>query len=515
MTSLIPAQTLIEFRSVSKAFAGIQALSDVSLNVTEGECLGLMGENGAGKSTLGKILAGVHRADSGVVVLGGVIRHFASPAAALRAGIGMVHQELAFCPDLSVAENLGMASYPKRWGVFVDRAAMARRAREMLGRIGVELDVSLPHRALTTAQEQLVQIASAVGTGAKVIVFDEPTSSLSEPEARRLFELVDRLKSAGVTQLYVSHRMREIVRLCDRVAILRDGKYIGAVERQDITEDRVVRMMVGRSVATYVPSYLAQRTIDPIEQPPRLEVNRLSSPGKIQDVSFSVRAGEIVGFAGLVGSGRSEVAKAIFGLDRAASGSVRVSGKLLAFGDVRGAQAAGVALLPEDRKKQGLVLGMSCRKNISLAGLNSHFGRWGILRFDRERLASKRYFGELSIKAASDDVAVSTLSGGNQQKVALAKWLALETGGKALKVLIVDEPTRGVDVAAKAAIHEILDRLAREGLAILLISSEMPELLALSARVLVLREGRLVSELTREDANEESVLRFMTGVNAA
>lgn len=491
----------IEFQNISKAFAGVQALSDVTLSIEEGECHGLMGENGAGKSTLGKVLAGVHKHDSGVVRISGIERRFASPAQALIAGVGMVHQELAFCPDLSVAENLCMSAYPTHAKMFVNRWEMNERATDLLRKIGVEMDVTQRMHSLTTAQEQMVQIAAAVGTGARVIVFDEPTSSLSERDVRQLFGLIGDLKARGVTLVYVSHRMPEIVRLCDRVSVLRDGKYVGTLKKEEITEDAVVRMMVGRSVATHQAKHISKPAGEV-----KLDVRELSSVGKFQDVNFSVRAGEIVGFAGLVGSGRSEIAQALFGLDPNARGSATLVGQPLKLGDIRRAKRQGLALLPEDRKRQGLVLQMSCMTNTTM-GMLERVSLGGFLRKRKEREITYEYFRKLAVKANSPETVVGTLSGGNQQKIALAKWLARDA-----KVLIVDEPTRGVDVGAKAAIHAILDDLAQAGMAIVLISSELPELISLSTRVLVMREGRLVKELTRAEADQETVLRFMAGV---
>src|SRR5687767_105242 len=299
--------TFIQFDHITKTFGGVTALSDVSLSIARGECHALMGENGAGKSTLAKILAGIHRADSGRIVIDGKPHAFRSPADAIRAGVGMVHQELAFCPDLSVAENLCMGQYPTRFGI-LDRRAMRDRANALLSRIGVSLDVTAMMRDLSTAQEQLVQIASAVGLNARVLVFDEPTSSLSEPEAQRLFKLIEDLRRRGVTMIYVSHRMPEVMHLCDSISVLRDGKYIGTIARAEATPDAAVRMMIGRSLDEYFPKHLHSASAREV----LLRVRDLSSPEKFGNVSFGVRAGEIVGFAGLVGAGRSEVAKAIF-----------------------------------------------------------------------------------------------------------------------------------------------------------------------------------------------------------
>jgi ABC-type sugar transport system ATPase subunit len=494
----------IQFSSITKRFAGVTALDGVSLSIARGECHGLMGENGAGKSTLGKILAGIHRADEGQILIDGVPQRFHSPADALRAGVGMVHQELAFCPDLSVAENLCMGQYPRRLGMLVNRAEMSRRARKLLSEIGVRIDVEQPMRSLSTAQEQLVQIAAAVGINAKILVFDEPTSSLAEPDAQRLFQLIDALKARGVTMIYVSHRMPELFRLCDRISVLRDGKYVGTVDREHATQDAIVRMMIGRSVADYFPQHLSAAPGKTI-----LKVRGLTSPGIFEEVSFEIRAGEIVGFAGLVGAGRSEVAKAIFGLDASARGHVELEGEPLKLGSVRQSMRRGIGLLPEDRKRQGLVLMMSCRTNLSMAMLD-RVSFMGLLNGRRERNIAEDFFEKLRVRAPSIETPVSGLSGGNQQKIAISKWLA-----RGAKLLIVDEPTRGVDVGAKAAIHQLIDDLARQGVAIMLISSELPEVVNLSRRILVMRNGRLVGEIPREKATQESVLRLMAGVDGS
>ncbi len=492
----------IQYRNITKTFAGVTALDGVTLSIRRGECHALMGENGAGKSTLGKALAGIHRPDSGELIVNGVVRRFRSPADAQAAGIGLVHQELAFCPDLSVAENLCLGRYERRLGGFLRRSKMNDIARGLLSRIGVtSMDVTRPLRELSTAQEQLVQIAAAVGTGANVLVFDEPTSSLSEPEAQQLFKLIEQLKSEGVTMIYVSHRMPEVFRLCDRLSVLRDGKYVGTLDRETATEESVIQMMVGRAVTAHQPKH-TQAELGEV----RLSVKGLTSPGRFKDISFEIRAGEIVGLAGLVGAGRSEIATAIFGLDPAARGSVLIDGRPLKLGRVRQSMRRGIGLLPEDRKRQGLVLMMGGRQNYSLANLN-RLRRFGFLNRRLEKSEAGEQFARLRVKTHSLDAPVAGLSGGNQQKVALAKWL-----GRDARILIVDEPTRGVDVGAKAAIHEILDNLAAQGTAILLISSELPEVIGLSTRVLVLRDGRLVGQLTRDQATQDSVLRLMAGL---
>jgi ABC-type sugar transport system ATPase subunit len=492
---------MIEYRNITKTFAGVTALDDVSFSISPGQCHGLIGENGAGKSTCGKILAGIYRPDAGQILIEGQQKSLGSPADARAAGIGMVHQELAFCPDLSVAENLCMGSYPRRFGFLINRPEMEKRAAKLLADIGVKLNVRQTMRTLSTAQEQLVQIASAVGTGARILVFDEPTSSLAEPDAENLFALIERLKSRGVTLIYVSHRMPEVFRLCDRITVLRDGKHVGTFNRAEATPDSIVKHMIGRSIAAYFPHHLQKTPGEAV-----LSVKNLSSPGRFRDVSFDIKAGEIVGFAGLVGAGRSEIAKAVFGLDRQATGNILVDSKPLPTGDIRQAMRRGIALVPEDRKRQGLVLKMGGRQNFSLAML-PRFRRFGILNQKAERQSARVYFEKLRVRTPSLEAPVAGMSGGNQQKVALAKWL-----GRNARILIIDEPTRGVDIGAKAAIHGLIDDLAAQGIAIMLISSELPELLNLSTRVLVMRQGRLVGQLNRQDLNQDRVLRLMAGV---
>jgi len=500
--------TFIDICGVTKTFAGVTALDDVSLTIARGECHALMGENGAGKSTLGKVLAGIHRPDGGDVRIGGVTRNFRSPHDARAAGIGMVHQELAFVPEISVAENLSLGRTPRRFGAFTDVPAMRRLARAQLERIGVTdatIHPDQPMRSLSTAQEQMVQIASAIGSGADVLIFDEPTSSLSEREVRHLFTLVDQLKAGGVTIIYVSHRLPEIFRLCDRVSVLRDGRYVGSRDVKDVSEDALVSMMVGRAVSAFRHNATAEAGPGACV----VEVRALSSPGRFDDVSFDLRAGEILGLAGLVGAGRSEIARALFGLDPHATGEVKVDGKPLSLGSIAASKEAGLAMVPEDRKRQGLALMMSCKDNFSMAILDE-LSAGGFLKEHEECRLAGTYFDRLRVKTPTIETPVAALSGGNQQKVVMAKWLA--ACGDRGRVLIVDEPTRGVDVAAKAAIHELLAEVARQGIAVLMISSELPELLALSHRILVMREGRMVAEISDKSASEDLLMRHMAGV---
>lgn len=489
----------VRFRNITKRFPGNVALRDVSFEVGVGSCHAICGENGAGKSTLGRILAGIHHADEGAIELDGQVVNFATPRAALAAGVAMVHQELAFCENLTVADNLSLGVLPRRWG-FVDTAALRERARALLSAIGATIDPSREMSSLSVAEQQVVQIAAAVGAGAKVIIFDEPTSSLGETEAESLYALIRSLRDRGVTQLFVSHRMPEIFALCDTITVLRDGQHVATQPSSSLDEAALVRQMIGRELQAYVapPVQHALGT-------ERLRVDRLTSAGAFREVSFSVRAGEIVGLAGLVGAGRSEVARAIFGLDRAASGNVFVDGKRTRIRAPLDAVALGIGFVPEDRKKQGLVLGMRARENATLPIL-PRFARGGMVNRAAEAGAVNTSLGRVAFRRDCE-IPVASLSGGNQQKVVLAKWLTAES-----EILILDEPTRGVDVGAKAELHAWIAHRAAEGAAILLISSELPELLGLASRVLVLREGALRGELSREQATQDAVLRLMTGL---
>jgi ABC-type sugar transport system ATPase subunit len=490
----------VRFEDVRKRFPGSVALDGVTLDVAAGSCHALCGENGAGKSTLGKILAGIHAPDGGRMLIGGRPVRFGGPRDALAAGVGMVHQELAFCDNLSVAENLCLAALPRR-GPVTDPRETVRQAEAMLAEIAPDIDVRRALGALNTAQRQLVQIAAAVGGGARIVVFDEPTSSLSQHDAERLYELIGRLRARGVTCIYVSHRMPEIFRLCDTVSVLRDGRHVDTRPTDQLTENELVRLMIGRPPAEYLPAPPPDAT-----GPELLRVERLSSPGRFHDISFSLRAGEVLGLAGLVGAGRSEVAEALFGLDRAARGSVSVDGTTVRIRTPRQAIRLGIGLVPEDRKRQGLVLPASGIHNTSLPILK-RLSRAGWIKRREERDLTADYFTRMRVRTPSPETPVAGLSGGNQQKVVLARWLAARS-----RILMLDEPTRGVDVGAKAEIHALIAELAASGSAVLLISSELPELLSLSWRILVLRGGRMAGELRREHATQDRLLRMMAGL---
>jgi ABC-type sugar transport system ATPase subunit len=493
----------LEFRKITKRFPGVLALDEVSFTVERGTCHALIGENGAGKSTLGKILAGVYTADSGQILLEGRAIAPASPLAARELGVAMVHQELAFCPNLSVAENLCLGDLPRRAG-FLDRAALRARARTMLATVGADLDPDTLIGTLSTGREQLVQIAAAVGTGAQIIVMDEPTSSLSAAETAELFRLIRTLKARGLTLIYVSHRMEELFALCDHITVLRDGRHIATEPIPTTQPTRVVSQMIGRELRAHTPAHLA-RELGPV----RLHVKNLSSAGAFTEINLNVRAGEIVGIAGIVGAGRSELVQAIFGLDPAVSGHIWVDDQPLALGSIEHALTAGLGLVPEDRKRQGLILGLNCRENTALAALPL-LTRLGFVRRKAERALASKYAQRLRVKTPSLEALTAGLSGGNQQKIALAKWLARDCD-----VLLIDEPTRGVDVGAKAEIYQLLDELACEGKALFVVSSELPELIGLCRRIIVLRAGHIAGEVPRAAFSEATLMQLMAGVPAA
>ncbi len=491
----------INFEQVTKRFGGTTALDSVSFSINEGECHAVMGENGAGKSTLGKILAGIHRLDGGSISVGGVKTKYQSARDARIAGIGMVHQELALCPDLSVAENLFLGNPPRRWGLFVDKNKMFAEANTLLQEIAPEIDVHRTMRSLSVAQRQLIQISSAIGTGANILIFDEPTSSLAETESQRLFSIIADLKRRGVTIIYVSHRMPEVFHLADRISVLRDGRFIGTMTGSEATEDSLVQMMIGRSLQSDTDRREEVDTGNTV-----LEIDSLSSPGLFQSVTLNVKAGEIVGVVGLVGAGRSELANAIFGLDPKSTGKIMISGKEISSLSVRKRMRAGLAYLPEDRSVQGLALDLNCRQNISIT-IPEKIRRWIFLNRTVESSIVNKFISILGIKTPSSENPVSNLSGGNQQKIVLAKWLAREA-----KVYILDEPTRGIDIGAKMSIHNIIRKTAADGAAILLISSELPEILSLSNRIYVMRNGALVGETKGSTATQGSLLRMMSGL---
>ncbi|WP_399921935.1 sugar ABC transporter ATP-binding protein [Streptomyces kanamyceticus] len=488
---------------LGKSFGAVRALQDVSLHLHAGEAHALAGENGAGKSTLIKILAGVHRPDAGSLLLDGEPLVLHGPADARDAGIAVIYQEPTLFPDLSVAENIFMGRQPRRSLRRVDHKAVAEAARALFARLDVDLDPGQPARGLSIADQQIVEIAKALSFDARVLIMDEPTAALTGSEAARLFGVVRALREQGAAVLFISHRLDEIFELCRRVTTLRDGTLVASEPLAGLTEDDLVRRMVGRDLDELYPKQAAAAG------EVALSVRRLTREGVFTDVSFDVRRGEIVGLAGLVGAGRSEVARAVFGVDRRDAGTVEVQGKALTNGAPSAAMAAGLALVPEDRRAQGLVMDMSIERNIGLTGLRTTV-RAGLMDRGAERDRALDWAVRLQVKYARIADAVGTLSGGNQQKVVLAKWLATRP-----HVLIVDEPTRGIDVGTKAEVHRLLSALAADGVAVLMISSDLPEILGMADRVLVMHEGRLTAEFARAEATEETVMAAATGRAAA
>jgi rhamnose transport system ATP-binding protein len=494
---------LLEVRAVSKSFGAVAAVAGVSFPLYAGETHALVGENGAGKSTIVKMLAGVHRPDAGTLLLDGEPVAFASPADAKAAGIAVIYQEPTLFPDLSVAENIVMGRHPRRGFGMIAHAAVQAEARRLFARLGVRIDPARPARGLSIADQQIVEIAKALSADARVLIMDEPTAALSLVEVERLFSVVRALRDEGAAIMFISHRFEEITELCRRVTIMRDGKHVSTDLVEDLTVDEMVRRMVGRDLDALFP----KQDVEPGAVV--LEVENLSREGVFRDVSFSVRAGEIVAFAGLVGSGRSEVVQAVFGVDGRETGTVRLNGKRIRPHSPRAAMAAGMALVPEDRRQQGLVMDLSIERNVTLPRSRA-LARFGLLTGAEERREAHHWTERLRTRYRSLTDAVGTLSGGNQQKVVLAKWLAT-----APRVLIVDEPTRGIDVGTKAEVHRLMSELAAEGVAVVMVSSELPEVLGMADRVLVMREGRIVAELSRAEATEDSVMFAAMGQGTA
>ena len=483
---------------VSKRFAATQALSDVSLDLVPGEIHALVGENGAGKSTVVKLFAGIYQPDTGSVVLDGrpVLLH--GPAHARSLGIAAVHQEPRLFPDLTVAENVFMGHAPAGRFGSIDWRQMGRSADRIFESLSVHIDSSAVVRGLSMADQQLIEIAKALSLDARVLILDEPTASLSTHEVERLFDIVRQTRDRGVAVLFVSHRLEEVFQLCERATVLRDGRHVITAPTSDLTAGDLVRHMVGRAVSLFPRT--AAKIGDVL-----LDVRDLTRVGAFRDISFSVRAGEIVGLAGLVGAGRTEVARVLFGLDRADSGEVLLNGKRVSFKTPSSALQAGIAYVPEDRHLDGLVEGFSIAQNVTLPIIPRLFPRL-FVRPSRERSLAAGYADRLRIRSTGMDELIEALSGGNQQKVVIAKWLATNP-----RVLILDEPTRGVDIGAKVEVHRIISELAASGLGIVLISSDLPEVLAMSDRIMVLHEGRMSAEIPRAEASEERVMFAATG----
>ena len=495
-----PPEPVLSLEHAQKSFGAVHALEDGDIELFGGEVHGLVGENGAGKSTLVKILAGVHRFDAGRLVLDGEEAIFDNAKQSQAAGIAIIFQEPTLFPDLSVAENIFVGTQPLKRFRRIDGRRMRREAEGVFEQFGVRLDPDRLARGLSIADQQLVEIAKALTTSARVIVMDEPTAALATTEVERLFGIVETLRGRGNAVLFVSHRLDEIFAICQRVTVMRDGRHVLTKPIQELTIQSVIHAMVGRDMDALFPKVPAEpgRVV--------LKVDRLTREGVFTDVSFDVRSGEIVALAGLVGAGRTEVARAIFGIDRWDAGSVQIDGKSLPPGSPTAAMAAGIGLVPEDRRQQGLVMDLSIERNIALASLDS-VRRAGLIPRGAERRFAKDWALRLRLRYGKLTDPAWTLSGGNQQKAVLAKWLARKP-----TVLIVDEPTRGIDVATKAEVHRLLSELAAQGVAVLMISSELPEVLGMADRIVVLFEGQVMREFARAEASENAIMHAATGV---
>ncbi len=491
----VPPGALVSARGISKQFAGVEVLSDVDLDLRAGEIHALLGENGAGKSTFAKILAGVHRPTRGTLHLEGRLIEVPSPLAAQRLGITLIHQEPISFPDLSVAENLVLGRGDEAALGRVDWAGNAARARALMDLLGVRIDVDRMMRGLSIADQQMVEIARALDSDARLIIMDEPTAPLTPKEVATLFAIARRLRDEGRTIVFISHRLEEVRALCDRATVFRDGRLVGTAAVADLDDADIIRMMIGRPMKDYIHRPRARIGA------PALEVQGLTRAAAFRDISFTVRRGEIVGLAGLVGAGRTDVARAVFGIAPADSGTIRVNGAEAAIADPSDAIALGLAFVPEDRAAAGIFGAMSVEDNIT-AAVPGLISRRGFIRVARVRALAQASVERLKIRLASLRQPIMELSGGNQQKAILARWLHTDPS-----VLILDEPTRGIDVGVKAEFYDMIGALAEDGKAILLISSELPELLALCDRILVMAEGRLTAELPRDAATQESVMQ--------
>jgi len=493
---------LLVMRGISKRFPGVLALRDVSLTLWRGEVLALMGENGAGKSTLMKILGGAYPPDEGKILIDDHPVRIRSIADAKRSGIALIHQELMLAANLDIAGNIFLGSERRKWGFLqrLDRSAMNHAAAALLDRVGLNLPPTTPVSELTAGQMQMVEIAKALSHRARIIIMDEPTSSLTAGESEQLFGIIETLRRERIGIIYISHRMEEVLRLADRITVLRDGQRVGDLSAKEATHDKVCSMMVGRALNTRFPERHRTASDEPV-----LEATDLLVPGAAEPVSFAARRGEVLGFAGLVGAGRTELMQTIFGATRALGGQMRLDGKPFMPRNTRQAIARGVYLAPEDRKRHGLVLPMTVAQNTSLPDV-AHYSRAGFLNRRAEQRIAAEQVTRLRIKTPTIHREVVNLSGGNQQKVVLGKWLAMRP-----KVLILDEPTRGIDVGAKAEIYRQVADLAAAGITILLVSSEMEEVIGMSDRVVVMHEGRITGILEREELNQETIALMMTG----
>jgi len=497
------SESILELRNISKRFSGVEVLHEVSFSLRPGEVHALLGENGAGKSTLVKVITGVHQPDGGEIILNGAPVHFSDARESRNAGIAAIYQELSLFPDLDVAENIFVGRQPIAQGGRIDWRKLYSQADQLLSSLGVHLDLKQKTRSLSIAQQQMVEIARAFSINARILIMDEPTSSLTLNEVADLFRLVRRLREDGTGIIFISHRLEELFEIADRVTVLRDGAYVATRPMSQVNREDLIRLMVGRTISNLFP----KQTVEAGEVV--LKVENLSRTGVFQNISFELRRGEILGMAGLVGAGRTDVARAIFGVEPPTSGSIQIDGQDVSITSPHQAMNLGLAYVPEDRQVHGLIPAMTIVSNISLPIING-FSTWGWLNRENERSSAFTSARQMEVRANNIWQKARELSGGNQQKVVLAKWLSTKP-----RILILDEPTRGIDVGTKAAVHELMSKLASEGMAILMISSELPEVLGMSDRIIVMREGIQTACFSRAEATQEKILHAATqAVNA-
>ncbi|WP_216654754.1 sugar ABC transporter ATP-binding protein [Pseudogemmobacter hezensis] len=502
-TSAAGGTPVLRLSGITKSFPGVRALNGVGLELFPGQVTALIGENGAGKSTIVKILTGIYQPDEGVIQVNGRETRFPTAQAAGEAGVTAIHQETVLFDELTVAENIFIGHAPRgRFGL-IDTRRMENEARRLLASIGADLDPRQRLRELGIASKHLVAIARALSIDAQVVIMDEPTAALSHKEIHELYELVEKLKAQGKAILFISHKFDEIFRIADRWTVFRDGQYVGAGLMSEVDEARLVQLMVGREVDQIYPKRHAEIGA------PVLTVAGYSHPTEFDDIGFTLHRGEILGFYGLVGAGRSEVMQALFGITRPSKGACRVDGQVMVLRSTAEAVNAGIVYVPEDRGRQGAVKGLPIFQNVTLPSLN-RTSRSGFLRLAEEFAMARDYTQRLDLRAASLDQDIGLLSGGNQQKVVIAKWLATKP-----RIIILDEPTKGIDIGSKAAVHDFMSELAAEGLAVIMVSSEIPEVLGMSDRVIVMREGRIAAEFTGDQMTPENLVRAAAGIEGA
>ncbi len=497
-----PDAPVLALDHITKSFPGVKALDGVQLELFAGRVTSLVGENGAGKSTVVKILTGIYQPDGGKILLDGAPVSFPTAQDATRAGVTAIHQETVLFDELSVAENIFIGHAPKTSWHLIDRTAMVEKAGKILRDIGAQIDPSVKLKDLGIASRHLVAIARALSVEARVVIMDEPTAALSQKEIEELYTLVDVLKAQGKAILFISHKFDEIFRISDRFTVFRDGQFVGAGEMSEIDEAQLVQMMVGRSVDQIFPKRSAN-VGDEV-----MKVVGYSHPTEFEDINFTLHRGEILGFYGLVGAGRSEFMQSLIGITRPSKGVIRLADQIRVIRSPADAIAAGLVYVPEDRGKQGAILDMPIFQNVTLPSLRET-SRNGFLRLADEFALARRYTQRLDLRAASLDTTVGSLSGGNQQKVVIAKWLATQP-----RVIILDEPTKGIDIGSKAAVHEFMSELAAQGLSVIMVSSEIPEILGMSDRVIVMREGRIAAELSGDELSPETLVRHAAGISA-